>query len=59
MNVLGISGRHRDAAAAICVDGRVVAAASEDYFEKVAAIGYERTGGAPSARLPPACNAPA
>ena len=47
MNILGISGRRRDAAAAISVEGRVVSAASEDYFAKVIAIGYEDTGGSP------------
>jgi carbamoyltransferase len=48
MNVLGISGRYRDAAAALAVDGRVVAAVSEDCFTKVPGIGYLQTGGFPS-----------
>jgi len=48
MNVLGISGRFRDAAAALAVDGQVVAAASEDCFTKVAGIGYGQTGGFPT-----------
>jgi len=49
MNVLGISGRDRDAAAALAVDGRVVAAATEDSFARVAGIGYALTGGFPRA----------
>ncbi|MGE5834886.1 MAG: carbamoyltransferase C-terminal domain-containing protein [Acidobacteriota bacterium] len=48
MNVLGISGRYRDAAAALAVDGRLIAAVSEDCFTKVPGIGYEQTGGFPS-----------
>jgi hypothetical protein len=62
MKTLGISGKYRDAAAALAVDGRIVAAASEDAFARVANIGYAMTGGAPlravgaclqSARLDP------
>ncbi|HEX5068646.1 MAG TPA: carbamoyltransferase C-terminal domain-containing protein [Vicinamibacterales bacterium] len=49
MKVLGISGRDRDAAAALAVDGRVVAAATEDSFARVAGIGYALTGGFPRA----------
>ena len=48
MKVLGISGRYRDAAAALAVDGRLVAAVSEDCFTKVPGIGYQQTGGFPS-----------
>jgi carbamoyltransferase len=48
MNVLGISGRYRDAAAALAIDGHVVAAASEDCFTRVAGIGYTQTGGFPA-----------
>jgi carbamoyltransferase len=48
MKVLGISGRYRDAAAALAVDGRVIAAVSEDCFTKVPGIGYLQTGGFPS-----------
>jgi carbamoyltransferase len=48
MRVLGISGRHRDAAAALAVDGQVVAAASEDAFTGVSRIGYGQTGGFPA-----------
>lgn len=47
MNVLGISGRDRDAAAALSVDGRVVSAASEESFARVPGIGYAQTGGFP------------
>lgn len=47
MAVLGISGRERGAAAAIAVDGRVVAAATEDSFARVRGIGYGQTGGFP------------
>ncbi len=48
MNVLGISGRFRDAAAALAVDGRLIAAVSEDCYTKVPGIGYQQTGGFPS-----------
>jgi carbamoyltransferase len=48
MKVLGISGRYRDAAAALAVDGRVIAAVSEDCFTKVPGIGYLQTGGFPT-----------
>ncbi|HEY7475847.1 MAG TPA: carbamoyltransferase C-terminal domain-containing protein [Vicinamibacterales bacterium] len=48
MKVLGISGRYRDAAAALAVDGRLIAAVSEDCFTKVPGIGYQQTGGFPS-----------
>ena len=51
MKVLGISGRGRDAAAAIAVDGRVIAAASEDSFTRVPGIGYSNTGGTPAAAV--------
>src|SRR5262252_3936142 len=51
MKVLGISGRYRDAAAALAVDGRVVAAASEDCFTRVPGIGYTLTGGFPAAAV--------
>src|SRR5690349_14467755 len=47
MKTLGISGKHRDAAAAVAVDGRVIAAASEDSFARVPHVGYAMTGGAP------------
>ncbi len=51
MKVLGISGRVRDAAAALAVDGQVVAAASEDCFTKVQGIGYGQTGGFPTSAV--------
>jgi carbamoyltransferase len=57
MNVLGISGRFRDAAAALAVDGQVVAAASEDCFTKVAGIGYGQTGGFPTQAVDACLNA--
>jgi hypothetical protein len=49
MNVLGITGRNRDAAAALAVDGQIVAAATEDSFARVAGVGYALTGGFPHA----------
>ena len=51
MNVLGISGRFREAAAALAIDGRVTAAASEECFVRVAGIGYAQTGGFPGAAV--------
>lgn len=48
MKVLGISGRYRDAAAALSVDGHVIAAASEDCFTRVPGAGYTQTGGFPT-----------
>ena len=47
MNVLGISGSERDAAAAIVSGGRVVAAVTEDLFARIPGIGYAATGGYP------------
>lgn len=49
MNVLGIAGNRRDAAAALAVDGRIVAAVAEESFARVSGIGYDQTGGFPSA----------
>lgn len=49
MNILGISGRDRDAAAALAVDGQVVSAAAEESFARVPGIGYAQTGGFPRA----------
>lgn len=49
VKVLGITGRTRDAAAALAVDGRVVSAATEDSFARVPGIGYALTGGFPHA----------
>jgi len=51
MNVLAISGRHRDAAAAIAVDGRIVAATAEESLVRVPRIGYRQTGGFPWAAV--------
>jgi carbamoyltransferase len=51
MAVLGISGRDRDAAAALAVDGRLVSAATEDSFARVPGIGYAQTGGFPRAAV--------
>jgi len=47
MKVLGISGKERHAAAAVSVDGAVVAAAAEESFARVPHIGYRHTGGYP------------
>jgi carbamoyltransferase len=51
MNVLGISGHTNDAAAAIAVDGRVVAAVTEESLARVPGIGYAQTGGSPHAAV--------
>jgi predicted NodU family carbamoyl transferase len=51
MNVLGISGRYRDAAAAVAIDGSLAAAASEDSFVGIAGVGYTQTGGFPHAAV--------
>jgi len=51
MNVLGITGRDRDAAAALAVDGRIVAAATEESLARVAGIGYAQAGGFPTAAV--------
>lgn len=47
MVVLGISGRDRDAAAAIVVDGRLAAAVSEESVSRVPRVGYRHSGGFP------------
>ena len=49
MKILGVSGRDREAAAAVSVDGRVVSAVAEESFARVQGIGYARTGGFPYA----------
>lgn len=49
MNVLGISGRDRDAAAALAVDGKIVAAVAEESLARIPGIGYSQTGGFPHA----------
>src|SRR5438045_2839183 len=51
MNVLGISGSERAAAAAVSIDGSIVAAASEESFARVPQIGYRYTGGFPLAAI--------
>ena len=51
MKVLGISGRYRDAAAAVAVDGSVVAAVSEDSYTRIPNVGYVQTGGLPAASI--------
>jgi carbamoyltransferase len=51
MNVLGISGRERDAAAALSIDGAIVAAALEESFARVSRIGYRHTDGFPLAAI--------
>ena len=51
MKVLGISGRDRDAAAALAVDGKVVSAVAEESFARIPGIGYVQTGGFPSAAV--------
>jgi carbamoyltransferase len=51
VKVLGISGSERHAAAAVTVDGRVVAAATEDVLARVCDIGYRSAGGWPRASV--------
>jgi carbamoyltransferase len=51
IRVLGISGSERDAAAALSVDGVLVAAAAEESFARVPQIGYQATGGYPLAAI--------
>ena len=48
MNLLAISGRHADASAALSVDGRLIAAASEEAFVRVPRVGYAGTRGFPA-----------
>src|SRR3712207_1850805 len=47
MKVLGISGRSRQPAASIAVDGHMVAAVGEESCARVPGIGNEQTGGFP------------
>jgi carbamoyltransferase len=47
MRVLGISGRSRHGAAAIAVDGRVLAAVAEESVARVEDVGYAHTSGLP------------
>ena len=47
MNILGISGQERDAAAALVQDGRVVAAVEEEKLARIRHIGMNYAGGLP------------
>jgi len=47
MNILGISGQERDAAAALIRDGRVVAAIEEEKLARIRHIGMNYAGGLP------------
>jgi carbamoyltransferase len=47
MNILGISGQERDAAAALVQDGRVVAAIEEEKLTRIRHIGMNYAGGLP------------
>ena len=47
MRVLGISGRARHGAASIAVDGRVLAAVTDDSVARVEDVGYAHTAGLP------------
>lgn len=48
MNILGISGQERDAAAALIQDGRVVAAIEEEKLARIRHIGMNYAGGLPA-----------
>jgi carbamoyltransferase len=47
MNILGISGQERDAAAALIQDGRVIAAIEEEKLSRIRHIGINYAGGLP------------
>src|ERR1044072_676601 len=47
MNILGISGQERDAAAALVQDGKVIAAIEEEKLERIRHIGMNYAGGLP------------
>ncbi len=47
MIVLGITGRRRDAAAALVVDGKLIAAVTEESQVRVPRVGYRVAGGFP------------
>ncbi|HEX3702170.1 MAG TPA: carbamoyltransferase C-terminal domain-containing protein [Vicinamibacterales bacterium] len=51
MKVLGISGSERHGAAALTIDGIVVAAAAEESFARIPHVGYRFTGGFPHASV--------
>jgi carbamoyltransferase len=48
MNILGISGQERDAAAALVQDGKVIAAIEEEKLSRVRHIGIDYAGGLPN-----------
>jgi carbamoyltransferase len=47
MNILGISGQERDAAAALIQDGKVVAAIEEAKLARIRHVGMNYAGGLP------------
>lgn len=47
MYILGISGHHRDAAAALLKDGQIVAAIEEEKLSRIRHIGISQCGGLP------------
>ena len=47
MNVLGIAGRRRQAAAALSVNGAIAAASTEEAYVRMPGVGYDQTGGFP------------
>src|SRR6185369_17662651 len=47
MNILGISGQERDAAAALIQDGKVIAAIEEEKLARIRHIGMNYAGGLP------------
>jgi carbamoyltransferase len=51
MNTIGIAGRHQQAAAALAVDGRIVAATSEQVLVRVSGAAYSQTNGFPFAAV--------
>jgi carbamoyltransferase len=51
VKVLGISGSERQAAAALAIDGELVAACTEESLVRVRHIGYRHTGGFPCAAI--------
>jgi carbamoyltransferase len=51
VKVLGISGSERQAAAALAIDGELVAACTEESLVRVPQIGYRHTGGFPCSAI--------
>src|SRR5207253_8543623 len=47
MNILGLSGQERDAAAALVQNGRVVAAIEEEKLARIRHVGMNYAGGLP------------